>query len=34
VAAGTEFNVDGEICELRPAAFTALPGGVRVVVTR
>ena len=32
VAPGTEFNVDGEICELRPPAFTALPGGVRVVV--
>ena len=31
---GTEFNVDGEICELRPPAFTALPGGVRVVVAR
>ena len=34
VAAGTEFNVDGEICELHPPAFTALPGGVRVVVAR
>jgi diacylglycerol kinase (ATP) len=34
VPPGTEFNVDGEICELRPPAFTAQPGGVRVVVPR
>jgi YegS/Rv2252/BmrU family lipid kinase len=31
---GTQFNVDGEICDLRPATFTVRPGGVRVVVAK
>jgi diacylglycerol kinase (ATP) len=30
----TEFNVDGEICALRPAIFDVQPGGVEVVVPR
>ncbi len=32
VLPGTEFNVDGELCELHPPAFSAQPGGVQVVV--
>jgi YegS/Rv2252/BmrU family lipid kinase len=31
---GTEFNVDGELCELHPTTFTVRPGGVEVVVPR
>jgi len=34
VPAGTEFNVDGEICRLEPATFTVQPGGVQVIVAR
>jgi YegS/Rv2252/BmrU family lipid kinase len=34
VPTGTEFNIDGEICELRPAAFRVQPGGVEVIVPR
>jgi diacylglycerol kinase family enzyme len=30
----TEFNVDGEICELHPTEFTVQPGGVRVIIPR
>jgi YegS/Rv2252/BmrU family lipid kinase len=33
-AAGTEFNVDGEICRLHPTTFTVQPGGVRVIIPR
>jgi YegS/Rv2252/BmrU family lipid kinase len=29
---GTQFNVDGELCEPHPTVFTVRPGGVRVVV--
>lgn len=31
---GTEFNVDGELCELHPTTFAAQPGGVRVIIPR
>jgi YegS/Rv2252/BmrU family lipid kinase len=31
---GTEFNIDGEICQLRPTVFSAQHGGVRVIVPR
>jgi diacylglycerol kinase (ATP) len=34
VPPGTEFNIDGEICELRPAVFSVRPGGVEVIVPR
>jgi diacylglycerol kinase family enzyme len=30
----TEFNVDGEICSLRPTTFDVQPGGVEVVIAR
>ena len=30
----TEFNVDGELCALRPATFDVQPGGVEVVIAR
>jgi len=30
----TEFNVDGELCSLRPAVFEVQPGGVEVVIPR
>jgi diacylglycerol kinase (ATP) len=34
VADGTEFNIDGELCELRPTVFSVQHGGVRVIVPR
>jgi diacylglycerol kinase family enzyme len=34
VPAGTEFNVDGEICPLQPVVFDVDEGGVNVVVPR
>jgi diacylglycerol kinase family enzyme len=34
VAPETEFNLDGEVCALRPVVFEVQPGGVEVVVPR
>jgi diacylglycerol kinase (ATP) len=34
VPEGTEFNIDGEICDLRPTTFGVQPGGVKVIIPR
>jgi diacylglycerol kinase (ATP) len=34
VPEGTEFNIDGEICRLRPTTFGVQPGGVKVIIPR